>query len=298
MDVGWEHYRSFLGVLREGSLSAAARSLGLTQPTLGRHIDALEKALKVKLFARTQNGLVPTQSALDMAPHAEAMEAAALALVRSASGDAGEMRGAVRLTASEIVGAEVLPAILSEFHAQHPQIAIELALSNRNQDLSRRDADIAVRMIRPVQKALIAKRVGTVQIGLYAHRRYLARRGTPRSIEELTQHTLIGFDRDASAFRSLGSSGLPISREIFALRTDNDHAQLNALCAGFGIGGCQAGIAACNSDLIPVLAREIGFRLEMWLVMHEVLRANRRVRMLFDHLDRALRAYAAIGLRG
>jgi len=298
MDAGWEHYRSFLGVLREGSLSAAARSLGLTQPTLGRHIDALEKALKVKLFARTQNGLVPTQSALDMAPHAEAMEAAALSLVRSASGDAGGTGGAVRLTASEIVGAEVLPVSLSEFHAQHPQIAIELALSNRNQDLSRRDADIAVRMIRPVQKALIAKRVGTVQIGLYAHRRYLARHGTPRSIEELTQHTLIGFDRDASAFRSLGSSGLLASREIFALRTDNDHAQLNALRAGFGIGGCQAGIAACDGDLIPVLAREIGFRLEMWLVMHEVLRANRRVRMLFDHLDRALRAYAAIGLRG
>lgn len=298
MDCGWEHYRSFLGVLREGSLSAAARTLGLTQPTLGRHIDALEKALKVKLFARTQHGLVPTQSALDMAPHAEAMEAAAQALVRTASGEAGETRGAVRLTASDIVGAEVLPAILSEFHAQHPQIVIELALSNRNQDLSRRDADIAVRMIRPVQKALIAKRVGAVQIGLYAHRRYLARHGTPRTIEELTRHTLIGFDRDAGAFRSLGASGLPVTREIFALRTDSDHAQLNALRAGFGIGGAQAGIAAHDSELVPVLAREIGFRLEMWLVMHEALRANRRVRMLFDHLDRALRAYAAIGLRG
>jgi len=298
MDSGWEHYRSFLGVLREGSLSAAARTLGLTQPTLGRHIDALEKALKVKLFARTQHGLVPTQSALDVAPHAEAMEAAAQALVRTASGEAGEMRGAVRLTASDIVGAEVLPAILSDFHAQHPRIAIELSLSNRNQDLSRRDADIAVRMVRPVQKALIAKRVGAVQIGLYAHRHYLARHGTPRSIEELTRHALIGFDRDAGAFRSLGASGLPVTREIFALRTDNDHAQLNALRAGFGIGGSQAGIAARDSDLVPVLPREICFRLEMWLVMHEALRANRRVRMLFDHLDRALRAYAAIGLRG
>ena len=298
MDTGWEHYRSFLGVLREGSLSAAARTLGLTQPTLGRHIDALEKGLKVKLFARTQHGLVPTQSALDMAPHAEAMEAAARALVRTASGEANETRGAVRLTASEIVGAEVLPAILSDFHTQHPHIAIELALSNRNQDLLRRDADIAVRMIRPAQKALIAKRVGAVQIGLYAHRRYLARHGMPRSIEELARHTLIGFDRDASAFRSLGSSGLPVTREIFALRTDNDHAQLNALRAGFGIGGSQAGIAARDSDLIPVLPREIGFRIEMWLAMHEALRANRRVRMLFEHLDQALRAYAAIGLRG
>jgi DNA-binding transcriptional LysR family regulator len=295
---GWEHYRSFLGVLREGSLSAAARALGLTQPTLGRHIDALETALKVKLFARTQHGLVPTQSALDMAPHAEAMEAAAGALIRAASGEAQEARGAVRLTASEIVGAEVLPAILAEFREQHPQIAIELVLSNRNQDLSRRDADIAVRMVRPAQKALIAKRCGTVHIGLYAHRRYLARHGTPKTVEDLARHAVIGFDRDPSAFRSLGSSGLPVTRDIFALRTDHDQAQLNALRAGFGIGGCQAGIAAREHELVGVLPREIGFRLEMWLVMHEALRANHRVRLLFAHLDRALHAYAAIRPHG
>jgi DNA-binding transcriptional LysR family regulator len=298
MEIGWEHYRSFLGVLREGSLSAAARALGLTQPTLGRHIDALEKGLKVRLFVRTQHGLVPTQSALDMAPSAEAMEAAAEALVRAASGKADELRGAVRLTASEMVGAEVLPTILAAFHEQHPQIAIELVLSNRNQDLSRRDADIAVRMIRPTQKALIARRVGTVRIGLYAHRRYLARHGTPQTVADLAGHDVIGFDRDASAFRSLGSKALPVTRDIFALRTDHDQAQLNALRAGFGIGGCQAGIAVRERDLIPVLAREIGFGLEMWLVMHEALRANRRVRLLYEHLGRALGAYAASGPQG
>jgi len=298
MEGGWEHYRSFLGVLREGSLSGAARRLELTQPTLGRHIDALEKALGIKLFARSQHGLIPTQGALDLAPHAEAMEAAAQALVRAASGEADEPRGAVRLTASEIVGAEVLPAILAEFHERHPQIAIELMLSNRNQDLSRRDADIAVRMVRPTQKALIAKRSGTLQIGLYAHRRYLARHGTPRTVGDLARHALIGFDRDPSAFRSLGSSGLPVTRDIFALRTDHDQAQLNALRAGFGIGGCQAGIAARERDLVPVLPHDIGFRLEMWLVMHEALRANRRVRLLYEHLDGALRAYAAIRPHG
>jgi DNA-binding transcriptional LysR family regulator len=298
MDSGWEHYRSFLGVLREGSLSGAARALDLTQPTLGRHIDALEKALGIRLFARSQHGLIPTQEALDLAPHAEAMEAAALALVRAASGEAGETRGAVRLTASEIVGAEVLPSTLAEFREQHPGIAIELVLSNRNQDLSRRDADIAVRMVRPKQKALIAKRTGSVQIGLYAHRRYLARHGMPRTIADLAHHAVIGFDRDASAFRSLGPSGLPVTRDIFALRTDHDQAQLNALRAGFGIGGCQAGIAARERDLVPVLPREIGFRLEMWLVMHEALRANRRVRLLYAHLEIALRAYAAIRPQG
>lgn len=293
MDPAWDLYRSFLGVLRFGSLSAAARELGLTQPTLGRHIDALEEALSAKLFTRSRHGLVPSATALALVPHAEGMEAAAAALVRAASGESDEPDGAVRLTASHIVGSEVLPAILAEFRERHPRIAIELALSNRNQDLSRRDADIAVRMIRPAQKALVAKRLGNVRIGLYAHRRYIARHGMPGSLEELAGHTLIGFDRDATAFRSARAGGLEIGREIFALRTDDDIAQLNALRAGFGIGGAQAGIAARDEELVPVLAGAIGFKLEMWLVMHEDQRGSRRVRLLFDHLADRLKAYAA-----
>jgi DNA-binding transcriptional LysR family regulator len=292
MDATWDLYRSFLGVLRAGSLSAAARELGLTQPTLGRHIDALEDALGTKLFARSRHGLMPTSTALELVPHAEAMEAAAAALTRAASGESDEPSGAVRLTASNMIGAEVLPSILAAFRERHPKIAIELVLSNRNQDLSRRDADIAIRMIRPTQKALIAKRLGHVQIGLYAHRDYLARHGVPANIDELAAHALIGFDRDAAAFRSLRGA-LSVSREIFALRTDDDYAQLNALRAGFGIGGAQAGIAARDTALVPVLSNAIGFKLEMWLVMHEDLRASRRVRLLFDHLATALKAYAA-----
>src|SRR5579862_5209215 len=285
----WDLYRSFLGVMRLGSLSAAARELGLTQPTLGRHIGALETSLGTSLFARSRHGLAPTP-----VPHAEAMEAAAAALKRAASGEADEPAGAVRLTASNFIGAEVLPFILAEFRERHPAIALELVLSDRTQDLSRRDADIAVRMIRPSQKALVAKRLGQVRIGLYAHRRYIARRGVPRSLDDLAGHDIIGFDRDSSALRALGQ-GLPITREMFALRTDDSAAQLAALCAGFGIGACQAGVAARNPDLVPVLAGTVGFKLEMWLVMHEDLKGSRRVRLLFDHLAAALKAYAAAG---
>ena len=287
----WDLYRSFLGVLRFGSLSAAARELGLTQPTLGRHVDALEASLGTSLFARSRHGLAPTPAALALVPHAEAMEAAALALVRAASGEADEPAGAVRVTASNFIGAEVLPAMLTEFRERHGAIAIELVLSDRNQDLSRRDADIAVRMIRPTQKALIAKRLGHVRIGLYAHRRYLARRAMPRSIDDLSAHDIIGFDRDGSAMRALGT-GLAVSRELFALRTDDSAAQLAHLRAGFGIGACQKGVAARHPDLVPVLAGDVGFKLEMWLVMHEDLKGSRRVRLLFDHLARALKAYA------
>src|SRR5215813_12649037 len=145
----WSLYRTFLAVVREGSFSAAARSVGSTQPTIGRQIEALEDRLKSKLFTRSQRGLTPTVAALDLVPHAEAMAAAAAALNRASSGERTEERGTVRVTAAEFVGTEVLPAILSAFSRSHPQVVLELSLSNRNEDLLQRDADIAVRMARP-----------------------------------------------------------------------------------------------------------------------------------------------------
>jgi DNA-binding transcriptional LysR family regulator len=290
-DPGWDLYRSFLAVLRQGSLSAAARALDLTQPTLGRHIAELEVMLGQPLFLRSQAGLSPTPAALDLLPHAEAMSAAAAALLRAASGARDEPEGVVRLTASEIMGVEVLPDILTAFRDAHPRIDIELVLSNLNQDLLRRDADIAIRMARPTQEALLARRIGAVPVGLFAHRRYLARHGTPTTIDELTRHTIIGFDADASAFRSLGATGLPVAREMFAFRSDSDHAQLAALRSGFGIGGCQARIAARDLNLVAVVPDLFQFALEMWLVMHEDLRTSRRVRLLHDHLAQALIAY-------
>ncbi len=289
---GWDQYRSFLAVAQSGSLSAAARALRLTQPTLGRHIAALEAVLGAKLFSRSQQGLKPTEEALALIPHAEAMAASAEALQRAASGETGAARGTVRVTASEFVGALVLPAIFAAFHEKHPHIAIELAVTNRNEDLLRRDADIAVRMVRPTQGALIARRLGTVPIGLYAHRRYLARHGTPPSLEALAAHTLLGLDRNDALVRCLAVTA--IKPERFAFRCNNDIALHTALRAGYGIGGCQAGIAARAGDLVPVLPGALSFPLEMWLVMHADLRDTRRVRLLYDHLAAALSAYAAL----
>lgn len=291
-EPGWEHYRSFLAVIRAGSLSAAARRLGLTQPTIGRHVESLAASLGVALFTRSPQGLLPTPSALALVPHAEAMAAASEALRRAASGEASEERGTVRLTASEIMGAEVLPAMLARFRARHPGIAIELALTNRSEDLLRREADLALRMARPRQQALVARRIGSVGIGLYAHRRYVEAQGLPRSLDELAQHALIGFDRDDSSWRSVGDTGLAMTRARFAFRSDSDLAQLAALRAGFGIGGCQHRIARRERDLVPVLPRAVRFRLDMWLALHEDLRASRRVRLLFDHLAEELGRYA------
>ncbi|RTL42038.1 MAG: LysR family transcriptional regulator [Rhodocyclaceae bacterium] len=288
----WDLYRSFLHVLREGSLSGAARALGTTQPTIGRRLEALEAALGCTLFIRTPTGLQATDAARRLAAPAEAMAAQAGALRRAASAGQDDITGTVRLTASETIGGEVLPPILAELQAAHPAIRIELALTKRNEDLLQREADIAVRMVRPSQEALVARRLGTLVIGLYAHPRYAERRGLPTAIDELGGHALIGFDRDMGALRALQQSGLPLTPDEFAFRSDSEHAQHAALLAGLGIGACQAGIAARHPELLPVLPGQVRFELEMWLAMHEDLRNEPRIRQVFDFLADGLERYA------
>jgi DNA-binding transcriptional LysR family regulator len=289
----WDEWRTFREVMRDGSLSGAGRRLGLAQPTVGRQIDALEAALGLALFARSPRGLVPTLAALHLGPLVENMAATSAALARAAAGEIAPDQGVVRVTASEIIGCEVLPAIFAAFKATHPGVAIELALTNHNEDLSRRDADIAVRMARPTQSALVARRIGETRIGLYAHRDYLARCGTPSSLDDLLAHRLIGFDRDDRGFRAVGSLAARLTRENFGFRCDSDPAQLAALRAGVGIGGCQENIARRAPQLRAVLPDAIDFALEIWLVMHEDMKSTPRVRALFDHLAAGLGDYVS-----
>lgn len=290
-EPSWELYRSFLAVFREGSLSGAARSLGLTQPTIGRHVDALEAALGATLFTRSQGGLRPTSGAAALVPHVEAMASAAGALRRAASGEAVEERGTVRITASEMIGVEVLPSALARFREAHPGIDVELALSNRTADLLRREADIAIRMVKPTQTMLVTRKVGVVAIGLHAHPRYLQRHGTPRSVEALREHTVIGFD-SAPSVRTLPDLPLSLRRESFGFRCDSDVGQYAALKAGVGIGFCQVGLGK-RDGLTPVLPKLVLFELGVWLATHEDLKASRRVRLLFEHLAAHLKAYVA-----
>jgi DNA-binding transcriptional LysR family regulator len=293
-EPGWDLYRSFLAVLRLGSLSAAGRSLGLSQPTIGRHIGMLQASLGGRvLFTRSQSGLMPTAAAHELRAHAEDMAAAAAAFVRTGSGNLEETAGVVRLTAAEVVGVEVLPAILSEFRYQYPNTVIELAVSNQMADLLRRDADIAVRMVRPKQKALLAKHAGTIVLGFYAHRRYLERYGYPERLEDLVHHTLIGFDRVAPAADFLKGVPIPVSRELFAFRCDNDLALLAALRSGFGVGICHRSIARRDPDLLPLLVKHFKVELEIWIVMHNELKRISRMRLMFDHLAVHLAQYAA-----
>jgi len=278
--------------MREGSLSGAARALGMTQPSLGRHMRDLESALGAALFARSPQGLTPTELALELVPHAQAMASASAALERTASAGRGEVTGTVRLSASEVIGAEVLPPILAAFRERHPGIVVELVLSNQSADLLRRDADIAVRMVQPTQDALVARHVGRVALGMFAHRRYLDAHGHPQSLAELAGHSLIGFDTETPYIRRLRPQGLPYAREHFALRTDSDLAALAAIRAGFGIGIAQVNLARRDPALVRLFAAELALPLDMWIVMREDLRPTLRVRRLFDHLVMALEGYA------
>ena len=288
----WHLFRAFLAVVREGSLSSAARTLGTTQPTMGRQVAALEASLGVKLFTRSLDGLSPTEAGLRLIPSVEAMAAAAEAAQRSASGEVDEERGTVRITASQVIGGEVLPSILTDFHALHPLISVELALSNRNEDLLRGEADIAVRMIRPTQGALVAKRIGRIDVGLYGHRRYLKTHAMPQRLQDLRQHMLIGYDRDQAAAQMIEKMGAPFIRDMFTFRSDSELAQFAALRAGFGIGASQLGIARRDKNLVPVLHAELIFSMEVWVAMHRDLRSNRRIRLMFDHLALELTRYA------
>jgi DNA-binding transcriptional LysR family regulator len=199
----------------------------------------------------------------------------------------------VRLAAPEVIGVEVLPGILSDFRDAYPKVVIELTLSNQIADLLRRDADIAVRMVRPQQKALLAKRVGKVTLGFYAHRRYLERFGYPDRFEDLPDHTLIGFDHAPPPPDFLKAVPVPVTRELFAFRSDNDLAQLAALRAGFGIGVCQTAIARRDQNLLPLLGKRFKFERDIWVVMHSDLRRNSRMRALFDYLANRIAQFAA-----
>jgi DNA-binding transcriptional LysR family regulator len=291
-EPNWEWYRSFVAVLEAGSLSAAGRALGMTQPTVGRHVDSLEAALGLTLFTRSFDGFAPTDAALELKPYAASLAATAAALRRVAGSQGDGVRGTVRLTASEVISIEVLPPLLAALREQHPALAIELVPSNKVENLLRREADIAVRMLRPTQDALVARRVGGIAVGLHAHRRYLDAHGTPATMDALAGHALVGWDTETAYVRQLQERHPGFRREDMAFRADSDVAQLAAIRAGMGIGFCQVGLAARDPSLVRVLKSRFTLTLDTWVAMHADLRSSPRCAVVFAALAQGLAAYA------
>ena len=292
-NLSWDLYRTFLAVLTEGSLSGAARALGITQPTVGRHIASLEAALGQTLFTRSQTGLLPTDAAQSLRTHAQAMQHTALAFERAAASHGDGVRGVVRISASEVVGVEVLPPMLTALRRAHPELIVELVPTNRIQDLLHREVDIAVRMAPPQQEALIARRIGYIDVGLHARDDYLARYGVPSSMADLAHHTVIGFDQMTPFLREATRNVPAWSRDAFGFRADSDLAQLAMIRAGYGIGGCQAPLARRDPRLVRILPGAFRFKLQTWVTMHEDLRSSPRCKVAFDALVAGLTAYMA-----
>lgn len=287
--IPWDLYRTFLHVLNAESLSGAARSLGLTQPTVGRHISELESGLGVTLFTRSQAGLQPTDAARQLRLQLEEMQQLAASIERSAHGQ-NAVRGAVRISASEMVGVEILPQILAPLRAAHPELVIELVLSDALEDLVGRSADIAVRMTQPQQDVLLAQRIGKVALGFYAHEDYVARMGKPQSMADLAGHSMVGFDVETPFLRTAGAAIGGWPRDAFAYRCDSNLAQMALIRAGAGIGVIQAGLAARDSKLVRLLRKEMNLEMTAWVAMHADLRNSARCRTVFDALVTGLRS--------
>lgn len=285
-----EEIEAFLSACRAASLSGAARATGLSQPTLRVRIAALEARIGEPLFTRTPQGLVPTARAAALLPAAEAVEAARLAFGRAAGGDCTTLSGTVRLSASRVFAAEILPPILAPFLASHPALTVELAATDRVDDLSRQDADLALRLTEPAQPALVARRLGPMTLGLHAAPGLVSELGLPADAADAAQRYPFVFeDRASRMAEGFATAGIPLPRRI-ALRTDDDLAHLGAIAAGIGAGVAQAGVAA-RRGLLRLLP-EVSLPLPVWVVLHEDRRRDPRIRALADHITKALPAAA------
>ena len=280
----WTLYRSFLSVAETGSLSAAARSLHLSQPTLGRHIADLEAALHTTLFTRATRGLVLTDAGAAMVPSARAMRDAAAQLALLAAGREQGLQGTVRLTASRMVSHHLLPPMLADLRLREPGIEIELVPSDSSENLLFREADIALRMYRPTQSDVVTRHLCDLPMAIYAAKALLDRHGRPDSVDALLALDFVGFDRDDLMQRMFAALGIARRREDFKLRCDDQLVYWNLVRAGCGVGAAQRVIGDADpgveriADFVPIPP------LQVWLTAPEALRQNPRIRRVLDHL--------------
>ena len=288
-EVSWIWLRSLVAVVNTGSLSAAARAIKATQPTIGRHIRALEKQLGETLFDRRPDGLVPTTRGTEIYERAAAVDEAIAGLTSSIGSQSPEVSGVVRITSSMLFTVELLPALLSQLLRENPLLQIELIPSDDVRNLLRREADLAVRLARPIQPEVIASKVGDVTLGLYAHRDYLARCGTPRSASQFAKHDLIGYQDAAATVGRLAEMGLPVDPAKVRIYSENLLTHVSMLRAGCGIGACEVWLADRHPELRRIMPNVDAAAWPVWIAAHDDLHRSRRFRLVFDYLGDRLR---------
>lgn len=286
--VDWNQLRAFLETAETGSLSAAARRLGLTQPTLSRQVAAIERRLGVTLFERVGRSLVPTRTALELLEHARAMGAAAEALGLAATGRSQTAQGVVSVSASDAVAAFLLPRAVQRIRRVAPGITIEVLSSDTLSDLRRREADIAIRHVDPGQPELIGRLIREASAGFYASADWVRRHGHPRTAQQALAHDFVGADRAGRYLGYLRQHGLALTEAHFKCYADNSVAHWALVRQGLGIGAMMDDIAHATPDVVPVLEALPPVRFPIWLVTHRELRTARRIRVVFDLLAEEL----------
>ena len=282
-DVPWQLLQSFAAISEAGSLSAAASKTSSSQPTLSRHLNQLEALLGQRLFFRTSSGLTLTPEGAAVQARAAAMAHAAAQLSFTGALAQG-VSGTVRLTASQIAATYLLPPMLVSLRNEHSGVNLELVASDQTENLLRREADLAVRMYRPTQNDLIAKKVADLPIGIYAARSYVEQYGMPEGPEQLAQHTVIGYDRSTLIIDGMRQMGINVDRSFFAFRSDDQVVCWQMVKAGAGIGFGQRVIGDADETLVPLWPTLPIGSIPVWLTAHQELRMSPRVRICFDHL--------------
>ncbi len=281
----WDDVRVFLAVQRRGSHKGAARVLAVDATTVSRRVAALEGALAARLFLRTPERLELTAAGKRLLLHAERMEAEALAGERALAAADERLEGSLRVTAADGFVQYVLLPALSEFRREHPQLTVHVVSESRLLDLSRREADVAVRLVRPRQPALIARRLGELKMQLFASRDYLARRGTPRTLRALSGHDWVGFDSSLDASPHVVWLRKVVPQPRYVLRVNSTTAQVRACAEGHGVALLPSYVATHEPNLVQLLARRVGPCREMWGVTHADLRGNARVQACLTWLS-------------
>ena len=289
-DFDWTRLRAFLATAETGSYSAAARSLGLTQPTLGRQVAALEEDLGLALFERAGRGVRLTDVGRDLLEDARKMGAAATRISTLAQGRAQALDGQVRVTASDLTSAYLLPEVLMHLRTVAPQLRVDIVASNDIRDLLGREADIAIRHVRPTEPELIARFVAHEPAHLYASRSYVAARGMPETLDDLRDHDFVCLgNEDAMMVEGMRQRGITVAPGNFRTGSDSGLVVWELARAGFGIFPMSDRIARRDPDMVPLLDGVTELTFPTWLVSHRDLHASRRIRLVFDHLFAALR---------
>jgi len=279
----WNWIRVFLAVCERGSLSAAARELGMSQPTLSRHIQQMEHKTGLNLFKRTTQGLTPTIAAQNLLAPCQQMQQLAHGLEREISGQNQTLQGNIRISANELVGMYLLPAAITQFQNMHPQVSLELLIDNEVSNLNKREADLALRMFRPTQADLVVKRLPNLPLAMFGEENYLNKYGTPESVQDLLDHKLIGFDEVSSYVDLAQARDWPLKRDSFVVRTDNLLTQIALLKSGAGLVVTHKALGDALPNIRQVLPKIDIPELEFWLVCHSDVHYNRAIRefMLF-----------------